>query len=278
MVTTRLLQDYVRLMIEAIRTKKGVKSKMGEKFSLQKFKSLPNSEIMIQYANQYLDKLGEGSSRIAFLLSSKYVLKVALNKKGLAQNKAELEVFTNPTSKNVVAKIYGSDDASQWVIADLVRPVKSPEEFEQLSGQDWEDFVKYVGPAIKEPERVPDSHKWLKAVAITARENNLLRGDLEEIDHWGRTPDGRCVLLDYGFTHEVWASHYSQKTPDQLKSVDKTAAGGDHTGTGGRGLAGAKTSGQKSTPGQKTPLASNKTMNVRSDEIEPEEDLQKTRR
>ncbi len=194
MVTTRLLQDYVRLMIEAIRTKKGVKSKMGEKFSLQKFKSLPNSEIMIQYANQYLDKLGEGSSRIAFLLSSKYVLKVALNKKGLAQNKAELEVFTNPTSKNVVAKIYGSDDASQWVIADLVRPVKSPEEFEQLSGQDWEDFVKYVGPAIKEPERVPDSHKWLKAVAITARENNLLRGDLEEIDHWGRTPDGRCVL------------------------------------------------------------------------------------
>ena len=160
----------------------------------------------------------------------------------------------------------------------LVRPVKSPEEFEQLSGQDWEDFVKYVGPAIKEPERVPDSHKWFKAVAVTAQENHLLRGDLEELDHWGKTPDGRCVLLDYGFTHEVWESHYSQKTPEP-KSQDKTGVGGDHTGTGGRGLAGAKTSGQKTTPGQKTPAASGKTMDVDSDELEDVSDHgQKTRR
>ena len=36
-----------------------------------------------------------------------------------------------------------------------------------------------------------------------------MAGDLKEIDHWGKTPDGRCVLLDYGFTQDVFKSHYS---------------------------------------------------------------------
>ena len=215
-----LLQEYVSLVLEKIRTKKGVDSKFGDKFDLKKFKSLPSSEVMIQYAKTFLDTLGQGSSRRAFLLSGKYALKIALNAKGISQNQAELDVFTNPKSKAIVAKVYDADDEFNWVISDLVRPLKTPEEFEQLTKIPWEKFTKTLVVIVKHHVEVRNLPPFLDAVAATAQQNNLLVGDLKEIDHWGKTHDGRCVLLDYGFTQEVWASHYSDKPSMTGKTAD----------------------------------------------------------
>ena len=39
----------------------------------------------------------------------------------------------------------------------------------------------------------------------------LAIGDLWVYDHWGKTADGRVVLLDYGLTDEIWNSHYTGK-------------------------------------------------------------------
>lgn len=232
-MTSRLLHEYVALVLEAIRSKKNQKGSFGDKFDLKKFKSLDNYHMMTAYASEFLEKMGQGSSRVAFVLSSKYVLKIAINEKGIAQNQAEVDVYTNPTSQPVVAKVYQSDKDFNWLISDLVKPIKSVNEFEELTGVDWKTFSKYVNDGIKHKSLSNNAPKFIKAVVITALKNNLLRGDLAQqdfsrdpkddvLDHYGKTVDGRAVLLDYGFTGEVWEKLYKSgreaQTPDNLSA------------------------------------------------------------
>jgi len=228
-----LLREYVNLLIEKIRTEKGVKSKLGEKFNLNRFKQIQTAEQMMTYANHFLEVLGEGSARRAFLLSSKYVLKIARNKKGIAQNEAEVDVYTNPKSKPVVAKVYSSDPEYMWVIADVVQPLHEPDEFDKLTGTNWDDFINALmeGLSGRNPGAMDE---FTASVLYTAKQNNLMFGDIEEIGHWGKTPDGRCVLLDYGFTREVWTSHYAKKqepTPPKPQDAKTSVNKGNATDT-----------------------------------------------
>lgn len=234
-MASNLLREYIDLLVEAIRSKKGVKSGGGSKFDLNKYKSLTDIEEMNKYAATYLDKLGQGSSRAAYLLSGKYALKIAINDKGVGQNRAEVDVFTNPKSAKVVAKVYSADKSYSWVISDVVKPIKSVDEFKQLTGVPWEGFCRFVAAAIKSKKMPDEAPDFVKSVVQTALASNLLRGDLVDlkdgdphsvIDHWGKTPDGRAVLLDYGFTGEVWEEHYSQKSPAANLGTDKTTPGG----------------------------------------------------
>lgn len=232
---TDLLREWISLMIEKIRTKKGEKSVFGDKFNLNKFKTLDSIHIMLEYADKFLSVMGQGSSRKAYLLSGKYVLKVALNEKGISQNQAELDVFTNPQSQSVVAKVYSYDPKFQWLISDLVKPITNVDEFEQLSGIDWRSFCDMVNNGIYNKNVKPKDPSFVKAVVNTALKNNMLRGDIVQQDHsrapnedvlghWGKTPDGRLVLLDYGFTHEVWAAHYdTQKAAGGGATAGRTA-------------------------------------------------------
>ena len=236
-MSPNLLHEYVTLVVEKIRSKKGQSGGFGEKFDIQKFKQLDGYNIALGYAQKFLDMLGQGSSRAAFLLTQRYVLKVALNDKGVAQNRAEVDVYTNPASKPVVAKVYQSDPKYAWVISELVKPLKSTKEFEQLTGIDWETFSEYVNDGIRDKQKATGAPKFIRSIIATALSNDLLRGDLAQqdfshdaakdvLDHYGKTPDGRVVLLDYGFTHEVWESHYSDKDkpiPQGSKTFDPSA-------------------------------------------------------
>ena len=75
-------------------------------FDMRRFKSFEHQEDRVKYANDKLKLLGEGSSRIVFLLSNRYVLKLAYSydgdAKGRAQNEQEVDVATNPRIKPIV--------------------------------------------------------------------------------------------------------------------------------------------------------------------------------
>lgn len=242
-----LLKEYLALTIERIRKRpadeRGVKTRFGDHFDISRFKKLDDADTMRAYAAQFLDVLGTGSSRSAYLLRSKRVLKIALNEKGLAQNEAELDVFTNPRSKPIVAKVYDADAHQRWLVSDLVRPVANVEEFKSLTGLDWVDeFGPLVSAGIQAGRAAPDSPALVKAIVDTARENNLLSADIMQTDfskgvnkntlgHWGKTPDGRVVLLDYGYTAGVYITHYSHSssaseadTPTNVMSKRPTGA------------------------------------------------------
>lgn len=234
-MSSDLLLEYLSLMVEKIHTKKGQKGAFGDKFDMNKFKSLKNYSMALAYAQQFLTMLGQGSSRAAFLLSGKYALKIALNDKGLGQNEAEVSVYTNPKSQPVVAKVYSSDPDYNWIVSDIVKPVKSVQEFEQLSGIDWRTFSDYINNNVKQKTQDKSAPTFVKAIINTAIQNGLLRGDLAQqdwkrdptqdvMDHYGKTPDGRLVLLDYGFTDDVFSKHYaSSKNALQGKTADTNA-------------------------------------------------------
>ena len=212
-----VLSEYLSLVVERIRSQRGVKGLTGDRFDMKRFKSLPGTDTMIYYADKFLQKLGKGSSRIAFLMSGKYALKIALNQKGLSQNEAELDVCTNPASKAVVAKIYDFDDKHRWLISDLVREISNEAEFKSLTGVRWtEEFCVWMSHGIrmkKIPENLPDDMEIVRSTIKMAIANNLLPGDITKLEHWGKTADGRVVLLDYGFTEDVYQSHYRKDKP-----------------------------------------------------------------
>ena len=210
-------------------------------FKWDEFKKLGSLEEKFNYASKNLQKLGQGSSRAAFLLSSRYVLKVAVpgsGRKGIGQNKSELEVYTNPASKNVVSKIYDADDRGWWLVSELVRPISSQDEFEKLTGVDWFMFKTLMNDPKRADEILEDEiserkagiETWkrrgndrkvrvqekvlasvyklknsplLRGALSLINDASIMPGDLKEIDHWGKTTDGRVILLDYGFTKDL---------------------------------------------------------------------------
>ena len=231
-----LLREFVRQIIsEKIRSKKpGFKWKASpsQKFNLEYFKSLPNESIMLAYAMNYLERLGEGSSRIAFALTSRKVLKLAMNPKGIGQNDAEVEVYTDPTSTGTVAKIHDADSSNRWIISDMVRPLSSEKEFEQLTGTSFVDFENDLMDTMSSSARRSgkaqlrkDASEFTKRVYKMAEKGvkKLKVGDLIELGHWGKTPDGRVVLLDSGFTEEVQEKYYPSFERQSLPSGEKTA-------------------------------------------------------
>ena len=105
-------------------------------FELSTFKSLKTLPRRLKYAKDNLELLSDGgTSRIVFLLSSKKVLKISLlnlrdpkvNKKGIAQNEAE--VRNSQQIPNLVTKVFEYAPDYSWIISELVRPLKSKEEF-----------------------------------------------------------------------------------------------------------------------------------------------------
>lgn len=232
-----LLKEYIAQVVEAIRSKKDPVVKWGKsgKFDLERFKSLPNEAIMQAYAMNYLEALGQGSSRIVFVLTSRKVLKLARNPKGVAQNSAELQVYTDPATADMAANIYDADEDGKWLVSDLVKPLTDPAEFKKLTGVDWQEFTEDLVSTVSAFARktglelrksAPEFTKKVHRMAEKGS-NKLKLGDLTVLDHWGKTPDGRVVILDYGFTEDVAKQHYSKSQPASKTNAvrdQKTAA------------------------------------------------------
>jgi hypothetical protein len=87
----------------------------------------------IAYAKQHLPLLGKGSSRITFALNSSKVLKIAMNTAGIAQNEAELDVFTHNQDNALVTKIFDYAPDLKWIISEIVKEFDSEQEFEKFS-------------------------------------------------------------------------------------------------------------------------------------------------
>lgn len=112
-------------------------------FNLEQFEKLSSLQDKINYAATNLKELGKGSSRVVYLISNRYVLKIALPEsgpKGIGQNKGEVDVFSNKDVSPYVAKVYRNDPNYQWIISEIARPMKSQQEFEQLAKIDWSVF------------------------------------------------------------------------------------------------------------------------------------------
>lgn len=215
------------------------------KFNFAKFEAIRNfkaRELFLRDAK--LKRLGCGSSRCAYVLSSRFALKAAMNKKGIGQNNAETQIWTDPNTKPIISNIQDFANDYTWLVAELVRPVHNPDEFEKLSGVSWLDAMAVVNGfdfnewndevdddfkdtedddsidiQIDEPvSNVDDLLKqykgkaqdFIQALHSFMKTSRLMPADINNIGHWGKTADGRVVILDYGFTDQVAQRFYAQ--------------------------------------------------------------------
>jgi hypothetical protein len=209
-------------------------------FRWEDLKKIQDPLERIKYAAANLPLLGHGSSRVAFALpNTKYVLKLARNDKGFAQNQQEVEVFTSPTSQPVIAKIFDSADDYSWLTSETVKEFPDSEQgmnqFYQTTGLNFSLLSKILGligdykqgwrenlgqafarnsQIFQNIQKNYLNHPFVKALESLMLNEGLAAGDLSKVEHYGRTADGRVVLLDYGLTKEVWKKHYEKPQQD----------------------------------------------------------------
>lgn len=155
--------------------------------------------MMFMYAMYFLEKLGQGSGRIVFLLDSHRVLKIATNTVGVDQNVTEAGLSALPEAHQIAARVLEAGPGHDWLISELVRPLSGTAEFEELTGVPWGGFVTAVSQTHRHRSQA-GIDGWTRVVTRIARRQQLSPGDLTKIMHWGKTADGRAVLLDYGLT------------------------------------------------------------------------------
>lgn len=177
-------------------------------FDLDHFKSLTTFKARVQYCNSTLQRLGSGSSRIAYLIDEVTVLKLAKNTKGIDQNEVEIDV-----SKHVdygVAKVLEFDSRGLWVESQFAKKI-TPSRFQQLAGFSLRDLGLWLHNYIAvekgrrklyklsdEINNLITDHPISNTIEELIHSFNLGIGDLGRISSWGEI-DGKLVIKDYGF-------------------------------------------------------------------------------
>lgn len=166
--------------------------------------------------------------------------------KGMTQNQTEHSAFSR-FGGNVLTKVYANHPKFWWIFSERVDEFKFTNEFQVVTGFDFQVFANVVMTlaknrysiditlddarkeailAKKEFERDKSSINLKKKDRLEARVRllesrlmesllavmkgvRLLPKDVSTVGHWGKTSDGRAVLLDYGFNDEAYEKHYS---------------------------------------------------------------------
>jgi hypothetical protein len=160
---------------------------------------------LFNLASSELQEIGKGGFRTTFKLSPRMVLKIAHKEFGKDQNKVEIDISSRRSF--LTTHVYDHAADNSWIIVDLCRPLTSELEFEKLSGIPWETFRRFAHPHTKDlldkMDMSPEAVSFLRSLRSFVASEKLMHSDVVEIDHWGKTADGRLVLLDYGLRHDL---------------------------------------------------------------------------
>jgi len=146
-------------------------------------------QIIFNIKRGYYRYIGSGSGREVYDLENGYVIKVARNKAGIAQNKAEYKISSNDKSNLFAKVVQASNDFNLLVMqkADKINNILYV----------WNYFDAKSKRELFNSKQLQDIKK----------NYNLLLGDLARKSSWGII-NGRPVIIDYGFTREVRQRYY----------------------------------------------------------------------
>lgn len=196
-------------------------------FNVEEFKGLQSFAAKLRYAKQRLPKVASGSARAVFVVDDSTVIKIAMNEKGLAQNKVEQEIGS--WGDYPVAKVFDSGDGGAWLEMEKANKATAAA-FKKIANISFKEFGKVISRWSQEYEGKQPFINDLtdeRYEAITL-ENTLVIGlvqlladydmpwgDVVKMSSWGvvnRKGREELVLIDYGLTKNVWRDYYSQKT------------------------------------------------------------------
>lgn len=133
--------------------------------------------------------IGSGSGRRVFDLGNGYVVKVAKNIRGIAQNEAEYNI-SSMTDSHLFAKIPCVSEKYGLLIMEKAESIRD-------ISYVWKYFNVKSNRELLQVEELKDiSSKF-----------NLLLADFGRSVNWGKI-NGRPVIIDYGFTQKVRKKYY----------------------------------------------------------------------
>lgn len=201
-------------------------------FGMEQMLSLPSYSARVRYCSQRLRKIGEGSSRIVFAVDNEKVLKVAKNRKGVAQNKEEGEDWKQTYC--CFAKVYDKSDDGIFLEMQAARRAKKSD-FKRLTGYDFNvmcEWIEYTrslysrnarmyGRTYKNP--LFDSDEWseyLDDYNVFSGIHSYLCdyqlesvGDFECISSWGVVSENgeeSLAIIDFGLSDDVFSEYYAR--------------------------------------------------------------------
>lgn len=192
-------------------------------FDMDTFKSLSSFAKRVKYCEEHLQRISSGSSRIVYKIDDEKVLKLAKNKKGLAQNETEYAASQERFLDGIVAKIYDIDQNYRWIEMDLAKKVTRPI-FKSIKGFDFNDMAKALHNFYySNVDYNTRMHKFnIDEDALGKIEEDELYNDLCSFMHSYDAPVGDLIktssygviddeikLIDYGLTSDVYESYYS---------------------------------------------------------------------
>ena len=219
-------------------------------FSFKELNDLRTYAAKKRYLESHLEKIGTGSSRIVYKVDDEKVIKLAKNRKGLAQNEAEADKSSYPT--DLFAKVYEYDQNYYWIEMEVAKKPKKSD-IKSLYGVSFEliaDFIKkeysyrggdvykhrWISPSSRNFDKFWDDFWEAEGGGETLYfdiQQNLI-DLLKEIDsyfgdyycnwadvadwmrlaNWGivtRNGKEELVIIDNGLNEEIYKTHYSLK-------------------------------------------------------------------
>ncbi len=177
-------------------------------------------------------RLGTGSSRAVYQIDDGKVLKLAINEKGRSQNQQEYDLYTDgliagKPVQGLLARIYSADEENfDWLEMELVERVTS-NDFKTKMGIDFPEFQKVISywgdkdAGRNNPKAAPEmwdvlnnnaeNYPWWMNLTNIGDNFDYAVADWKRLSSWGKTADGRMVLVDFGLTHDVYDAHYAKK-------------------------------------------------------------------
>lgn len=193
-------------------------------WSIEEFKGLSSYAARMKYAATHLKRISSGSSRVVYMIDNEKVLKLAKNKKGLAQNETEIEFSEDYMFNRMIAHLFDHDENNLWVEMELARKV-TPVIFKNIVGVTFENFCdalryneNYVrgrkGIRMTKPEgydEMWDNEFISNVFDIIGSYDYITVGDLCKLSTYGlvkRDGEDTIVFIDYGLTNQVYDSYY----------------------------------------------------------------------
>jgi hypothetical protein len=181
----------------------------------------------LKYAIERSKKIGTGSSRVAFEIEYQgrpTILKIAKNKKGLAQNSKEADYGLYRMYPDITIPLIDYDEKNDeplWIHFEKADKMNAPM-FKKLTGHSFEDF----SAAIRNDERRRNGQPEMYSISPEVKQQfdnedgffynvvdlmgnfDLLAGDLTRLANWG-VYKNKAVIIDLGFRSDVMKQHYS---------------------------------------------------------------------
>jgi len=164
-------------------------------------------------AEKNFKRLSSGSSRIVYKLNDRFVIKLAKNKKGIAQNKTE----SNPDMKSkYINKVVETGKKYLWIKTFYLDKI-TEKDFEELTDVNFKDFGNAISYGLREissdeskkPGCFDDVRKTkvYKEFDRLGKKFKLLPGDISRISSWGKSGDN-VILIDSGLSRKVFDKYY----------------------------------------------------------------------